>query len=95
MLGLLLRGAILTIAGLVGVFVISVSWTWSKGLDISCGCHGGDAPIEYWKKFAEFGGYFILLGWLWWLESARTPGRFAARDLSPELTRPSPSQFLD
>lgn len=69
MLGLLRRGAILTFAGLVVVFAISVGWAWSKGLDISCGCHGGDAPIQYWAKAAEFAGYFILLGWLWRMEN--------------------------
>lgn len=68
MLGILRRGAILTLAGLVGVFSVSVGWAWHKGLDISCGCHGGDAPIQYWAKAFEFAGYFILLGWLWWIE---------------------------
>ena len=68
MLGILRRGAILTLAGLVTVFSISVGWAWHKGLDISCGCHGGDAPIQYWHKAAEFAGYYIVLGWLWWME---------------------------
>ncbi len=69
MLGILRRGAILSVAGLVVIFSISVGWAWSKGLDISCGCHGGTAPIEYWSKVAEFVGYFILLGWLGWRKS--------------------------
>lgn len=73
MLGVLRRGAILTIAGLVGVFTISVAWAWFHGLDISCGCHGGDAPIQYWNKAAEFVGYFVLLGWLWWVEGKSLP----------------------
>ncbi len=68
MLGILRRGAILTLTGLVVVFAISVGWAWTQNLDISCGCHGGNAPIQYWKKAAEFIGYFILLGWLGWLE---------------------------
>jgi hypothetical protein len=38
-------------------------------LDISCGCHGGDAPIQYWSKAMEFAGYFALLAWFWWMES--------------------------
>jgi len=67
-LGILRRGSILTIAGLVAVFAISIGWAWSKGLDISCGCLGGDAPIHYWAKAAELGGYAVLLGWLWWVE---------------------------
>lgn len=69
MLGILRKGAILTLAGLVVVFAISVGWAWSRGLDITCGCHGGDAPIQYWAKAFEFAGYFLLLGWLWWVEA--------------------------
>jgi uncharacterized membrane protein YphA (DoxX/SURF4 family) len=69
MLGILRRGAILTISGLVVMFSISVAWAWIKGLDISCGCHGGNTPIRYWAKAAEFSGYFGLLAWLWWVES--------------------------
>ncbi|RYD41231.1 MAG: DoxX family membrane protein, partial [Verrucomicrobiaceae bacterium] len=33
MLGILKRGAILTVAGLVVVFSISVGWAWGHGLD--------------------------------------------------------------
>lgn len=69
MLGILRRGAILTIAGLVVVFAVCIGWAWAHQLDISCGCHGGDAPIHYWGKAAEFAGYFILLGWLWRVET--------------------------
>jgi uncharacterized membrane protein YphA (DoxX/SURF4 family) len=75
LLGILRRGAILTIAGLVVVFSISIGWAWFHKLDITCGCHGGDAPIQYWAKVAEFLGYFTLLGWLWRMETRR-----AARD---------------
>jgi uncharacterized membrane protein YphA (DoxX/SURF4 family) len=71
MLGMLRRGAILTLAGLVMIFSISVGWAWVHQLDISCGCHGSDSPIRYWNKFAEFAGYFVLLGWLWWMESRK------------------------
>lgn len=65
MLGILRKGAILTLAGLVCVFAICIGWAWFHQLDITCGCHGGDAPIHYWGKTAEFIGYFIVLGWLW------------------------------
>lgn len=68
MLGILRRGAILTIAALVLVFCVSIGWAWSNKLDISCGCHGTDAPIQYWNKVIEFAGYFFLLAWLWRLE---------------------------
>ena len=68
LLGIMRRGAILTLAGLVLVFCGCIGWAWIQQLDISCGCHGGDAPIRYWNKVAEFTGYYILLAWLWWLE---------------------------
>ncbi len=69
LLGILRKGAILTLAGLVCVFAICIGWAWFHQLDISCGCHGGDAKIHYWGKTAEFAGYFIVLGWLWRAES--------------------------
>ena len=69
MLGVLRRGAILTIAGLVRrVFHSASAGHGLINLDIACGCHGSDAPIRYWNKVAEFACYFILLGWLWWME---------------------------
>jgi uncharacterized membrane protein YphA (DoxX/SURF4 family) len=69
MLGLLRRGAVLTLAGLVLVFAVCICWAWTRQLDIACGCHGGDAPIHYWGKALELGGYLMLLGWLWRVES--------------------------
>lgn len=65
MLGILRKGAILTLAGLVCVFAFCIGWAWFHQLDISCGCHGGDAKIQYWNKVIEFAGYFAVLGWLW------------------------------
>ncbi len=78
MLGILRRGAILTTAGLVVVFSISIGWAWYHNLEISCGCHGGETPIQYWNKVAEFAGYFILLGWLWRVETRNHPARICA-----------------
>ncbi len=66
--GVLRRGAILTLVGLVGVFAFCIAWAWAHQLDITCGCHGGDAPIHYWNKFAEFAAYLLVLGGLWWSE---------------------------
>lgn len=68
MLGVLRRGAILTLAGLVCVFAFCIGWAWFHQLDIACGCHGSDAKIQYWAKVAEFAGYFLVLGGLWWTE---------------------------
>jgi len=67
--GIFRKGAILTLAGLVCVFAFCIGWAWFHQLNISCGCRGDGAPIQYWSKVAEFAGYFIALGWLWWVES--------------------------
>lgn len=75
MLGFLRRGAVLTLAALVCVFAFSVGWAWFHQLDISCGCHGGDAKIRYWSKVFEFAGYFILFGWLWRMEGHPAPAK--------------------
>jgi uncharacterized membrane protein YphA (DoxX/SURF4 family) len=68
-LGLLRKGAVMTLAGLVTVFAVAIGWAWSKGLDIACGCHGGDEPIHYWGKAAELAFYYVLLGMLWRVET--------------------------
>jgi uncharacterized membrane protein YphA (DoxX/SURF4 family) len=80
LLGILRRGAILTVAGLVCVFAFCIGWAWVRQLDISCGCHGSDAPIQYWNKAAEFTGYFIVLGWLWWRDGQTVAGGVAVPD---------------
>lgn len=84
MLGILRRGAILTIAALVGVFAFCIGWAWVRQLDISCGCHGGDAPIHYWWKAVEFVGYYAVLGWLWWVENRiqTGPGEEKAQNMA-------------
>jgi uncharacterized membrane protein YphA (DoxX/SURF4 family) len=71
MLGLFRRGAILAITGLVLVFAFCIGWAWVHQLDISCGCHGTDAKIQYWNKAAEFAGYFTVLAWFWWMETRK------------------------
>lgn len=68
MLGVLRKGALTIIAGLVCVFVFCIAWAWYHQLDISCGCHGGEERIQYWAKAAEFAFYYICLAWLGWIE---------------------------
>lgn len=68
--GLWRRATLLVFAGLVAVFAVCIGWAWSRNLDIACGCHGGDKPIQYWSKAAEFVGYYLAFGILWW-EAAR------------------------
>lgn len=68
MLGILRKGTLIAMTGLVCTFAVAVGWAWSKNLDISCGCHGGDAKLTYWTKALELIGYFIAFAYLWWIE---------------------------
>jgi uncharacterized membrane protein YphA (DoxX/SURF4 family) len=70
MLGVLRKGALLVIAGLVAVFVFGVGYAWSQGLNIACGCRGGASAMNYWAKMAEFAGYAVVLVFLWTMERA-------------------------
>lgn len=69
LLGVLRRGAILVTAALVAVFSFSIAWAWVHQLDISCGCHGGDGTIRYWRKIGEFLLYISVLAFLWRVEA--------------------------
>ena len=71
MLGFFRRGAILMLFGLVLGFSTFIGWAWAHQLDISCGCHGSDAPIRYWAKAAELLFYLIALIGLWCAEGRR------------------------
>lgn len=66
MLGVWRKGTILVMAGLVMGFIVFVFWAWKQQLVISCGCTGGDEPINYLIKAIELPGYLLLLAWLWW-----------------------------
>lgn len=70
-LHLLRKGTLLAMTSLLLTFCIAVGWAWSKNLDISCGCHGGDAKLSYWWKAIELAGYLVAFGYLWWAETRK------------------------
>ena len=74
-LGLLRRGTLLALCGLVTAFAVAIGWAWAHQLNIACGCHGGDEPIRYWWKVIEFAGYYEAIGFLWWMEAKRKDDR--------------------
>lgn len=76
MLGLLRKGSLLTIAGLVTVFSVGIGYAWSQGLNIACGCRGSSEPMNYTAKALELGGYFVaiaLIAWVEWRSDRGTP----------------------
>ena len=77
-LGLLRRGTLLALCGLVTAFAVAIGWAWVHQLNIACGCHGGDAPIRYWWKVLEFTAYYAAFAFLWWMEVRRHAARGSA-----------------
>ena len=75
MLGVLRKGTLLAMSGLVLTFATAVGWAWSKNLDISCGCHGGDTRLNYWTKAVELAAYLVAFGYLWWVEKGSAKPR--------------------
>lgn len=73
MIGRLTRGALLAVAGMTLTFAVGVGFAWSQGLDIACGCRGSETTMNYPLKFAEFLGYGLAVGFIWWQESRPTP----------------------
>jgi len=71
MLGMLRRGTLLAFCGLVTAFTVAIGWAWAHQLNIACGCHGSDSPIQYWLKLLEFAAYYAAFGFLWWMEMRR------------------------
>ena len=78
LLGLLRRGTLLALCGLVTMFAVAIGWAWAHGLNIACGCHGGNEPIQYGWKLLEFAAYYAAFGFLWRLER-RAPGKIENR----------------
>jgi putative oxidoreductase len=42
-IGLCIEGGLAVIAGMLGVFLWAIIHSWQRGLDLNCGCFGGDA----------------------------------------------------
>lgn len=74
----LARGASLILTGSMVVFTLAIVIAWARGLDISCGCFGGEEEMNYPVKVAQNVG-LIVLGCLLWQRAER-----GARLSSPE-----------
>lgn len=44
--GLCIEGGLTVIAGMLGVFLWAIIHSWQRGLDLNCGCFGGDASVS-------------------------------------------------
>ncbi len=71
-LGVLRRGALLAVGGMVSVFSGAVGYAWSQNLNIACGCQGGDNPMDYRWKALELGILAAVVVFLWFAERKRS-----------------------
>ena len=60
-----LGGAWLLATGLSAVFLGAVASAWWRGLDIRCGCFGGDAPISGLSVLARLALLLVALAAAW------------------------------
>jgi uncharacterized membrane protein YphA (DoxX/SURF4 family) len=57
--GVAARGAALVAAGLLGVFMVALSQALLRGIDLRCGCFGGQEPASWWRV-AEDAGLLLM-----------------------------------
>jgi len=53
--GVFARGAALVAAGLLVVFIGGLSQALVRGIDLRCGCFGGDEPANWWTVLRDLG----------------------------------------
>ncbi len=65
--GLLYRGSLVILAGMVVTFIAAIASAWARGLDISCGCFGERSagatnyPLHLFENFVLLGLCTVLL----------------------------------
>jgi len=74
--GLLTRGAAVVSLVLFAAFIVGISWAWSQGLQIECGCFGGGGTKEgasdkYPGEIARDAGLLALSAYLIWRPRTR------------------------
>lgn len=69
--GLLYRGSLVVLAGMILTFILAISSAWARGLDISCGCFGGESaestnyPLHLFENAVLLGISVVLLLYAW------------------------------
>ncbi|MDD2764130.1 MAG: hypothetical protein PHE83_09185 [Opitutaceae bacterium] len=66
-------GAVVVLLGLCLVFSGAIASAWIRGLDISCGCFGGDEAGHFSLVLSLARSGFLTLGCGWLLWRARNP----------------------
>jgi len=56
------RGAALILAGLLAVFTVGLASALARGIDLACGCFGGNAPATWWTVLRDLVLLALALG---------------------------------
>lgn len=78
------RGSLLILAASLTVFILAFVISWARGLEISCGCFGGDEVTNYPLAILRNLGLIGLAGALWWRDNRRNDAtRMANNESTP------------
>ncbi len=56
------RGAALILAGLLAVFTVGLASALARGIDLACGCFGGNDPATWWTVLRDLVLLALALG---------------------------------
>lgn len=56
------RAAALVLAGLLAVFTVGLASALARGIDLACGCFGGNAPATWWTVLRDVVLLALALG---------------------------------
>ncbi len=59
------RGGAFILTGSMMVFTLAIAISWARGLDLTCGCFGGNEEMNYPVKLAQNLGLIVLGFFLW------------------------------
>jgi uncharacterized membrane protein YphA (DoxX/SURF4 family) len=76
--GVAARGAALVAGGLLGVFMVALSQALLRGIDLRCGCFGGQEPASWWRVAEDAGLLLLAVAVALRGPGRLTPGRPAA-----------------
>lgn len=77
--GLLRAGGLLCLNALLLVFLVAILISWARGLELSCGCFGGNVDVSnYAVLIVRDLALLALGGACWWLTGPAAPERRGA-----------------
>ena len=76
--GFAVRAAAVVIAGLLLAFIVFLSQALLRGIDLRCGCFGGDEPASWWTVARDLAMLAAALLVAWFPDVRQSAARHAA-----------------